>query len=142
MGRLSQAISRLAAEAIVVAENIHKEYKLKKANSLFLKNRVIFWFFLANFLTVFFNFFYIYLSLQTKEGLIPLHYNIYFGVDLLGSKDQIFKLPFVALFVLIINYFLAKTIYEQEKYLSYILVNVSLLVAVILFSAAIFILNI
>ena len=142
MSKLSRIISHLAAEGIMIAKSIYDEYKLKKVSLPFLRNRVVVYFSVLNFLAVGFNFFYIYLSLQTKEGLIPLHYNIYFGVDLIGKPDQILKLPFVAFFVFIINFILAKLIYTVEKYISYILVSVSLWVSIILMVATFFILSI
>ena len=71
--------------------------------------------------------------------LIALHYNIYFGIDLLGSRYQIFLLPILGLIFLIINFLLGLAIYRQEKILSYFLVGASSFAQIILSLAAIFI---
>ena len=71
--------------------------------------------------------------------LISLHYNIYFGIDLLGPWYQIFLLPALGLIFLVINFLIAAPVYRQEKILSYFLVGTSSLIQVIFGLAAIFI---
>jgi hypothetical protein len=43
---------------------------------------------------------------QVKEDLIILHYNIDFGVDLIGQPGKIFIIPFFGLFTLVFNFIL------------------------------------
>jgi len=78
---------------------------------------------------------------QTKEfsGLIPLHYNIYFGIDLLGPWYQFFLLPSLGLLFFIVNFIISLMIYSKEKVLSYFLVSASSFIQLIFILAAIFI---
>jgi len=43
---------------------------------------------------------------QVKEDLIILHYNVDFGVDLIGSPEKIFMIPALGSFALVFNFFL------------------------------------
>lgn len=69
---------------------------------------------------------------------LSLHYNIYFGVDLIGSWKRVFVFPSVGLVFLVINTFLVAWFYKKEKFLSYILglctplINAGILVALVL----------
>lgn len=56
-------------------------------------------------------FFWIYsfLIYQKATDIVPLHYNIYFGIDLYSKKIFLFTPAFVGLLILIIN------IYTMEK---------------------------
>ncbi|MFA5021467.1 MAG: hypothetical protein WC508_00085 [Patescibacteria group bacterium] len=53
---------------------------------------------------------------------IPLHYNIYYGIDLLGPWYQILLLPGLGLIFLVLNFGLASIFYRKEKIVSYFLV--------------------
>ena len=81
------------------------------------------------------------LAWQVKSfaKLISLHYNIYFGIDLLGHWYQIFLLPALGLFFLMINFLLGLVVYRKEKILSYFLAGASSLIQVIFILATIFI---
>jgi hypothetical protein len=46
---------------------------------------------------------------------IILHYNVYFGVDLIGSWWQIFMLPLMGALILVVNAFLAYIFFEQKE---------------------------
>lgn len=62
---------------------------------------------------------------------IILHYNVYFGVDMIGNWKEIFSLPSIGLFLLILNSFLALFFYEKkEKIASYILLIASVMVQI------------
>lgn len=43
---------------------------------------------------------------QVKEDVIILHYNVDFGVDLIGRPDRIFMIPALGSFVLVFNFLL------------------------------------
>lgn len=76
------------------------------------------------------------LKVQKVDGLIPLHYNIYLGIDYMGEWYKIFMIPIFGLVVLLFNLFLSSLIYFNDKFITYILLSVSLLVQVILFLAS------
>jgi hypothetical protein len=61
--------------------------------------------------------------LRPREALTVLHYNVYFGVDLLGAWWQTLILPGVALVFVLMNLFLASRFYmiQQERIAAYLL---------------------
>jgi hypothetical protein len=81
---------------------------------------------------------WILLGWQVKSfpELIPLHYNIYYGIDLYGSWNEIFILPAAGLIILLVNYPAAFFLYNKHKILSYFLVGAGFLLTVYLFLAA------
>ncbi len=91
-------------------------------------------------INAFFWFVVWYLTLSF-ENTIPLHYNIYFGVDILGDKKEIFKLPLIALLILIINFVLSFILYKQKKILSYFLILAGFLIQVFLLTAGLLIIS-
>ena len=59
---------------------------------------------------------------QPVDFPIILHYNVYFGVDILGDWKQVFTLPFLGIVLLVINVLLALFFYDnKERIASYIL---------------------
>ncbi|NQU77157.1 hypothetical protein HQ544_00495 [Candidatus Falkowbacteria bacterium] len=142
MSRLSRIVSKVAAEGILLGRRAYLEYKSAKTNSPFFKNRLVVWPLIINVALLILGFLYFFLKLVGREELIPLHYNIYFGVDLIGNKNNIFKLSFIGFLVFLINYFLAFLVYRREKLASYILIFVSLAVAAVLGLVGFLVLNI
>ncbi|MAF13962.1 MAG: hypothetical protein CMI53_03645 [Parcubacteria group bacterium] len=86
-------------------------------------------------------FLWIFLVWQVKSfpDLISLHYNIYFGIDLLGSKYQLFLLPVLGLIFFFINLLIGSMVYTKEKILSYFLSGASTLSQFIFLIAVAFI---
>lgn len=68
---------------------------------------------------------------------VPLHFNIIYGIDLLGGSNQLYQLPLVGLVSLILNSFLAKIFYPLEKVFSYFLTFAAAAIQLILLVAAI-----
>lgn len=73
---------------------------------------------------------------QNPERLLPLHYNIYFGVDFIGEWHKIFIIPALGFFFTIINFILADIIYVRDKVIGYFLAGESVFVQIILFLAS------
>lgn len=62
---------------------------------------------------------------------IILHYNVYFGVDIIGDWWQAYFLPLIALAIMSVNIVLAYSFYKkEERIISYILLLAGLLVQV------------
>ncbi len=76
------------------------------------------------------------LRIKPTDKLIPLHYNIYFGIDYLGKWHQIFTLPAAGFMILSINFILALFIYFKDRLIAYILIFASFLIQIILFLAS------
>ena len=79
--------------------------------------------------------------MPTAEGgqYIPLHYNIFFGVDKFGPWYMIFQLPLFGLLVIAINSFFSVRFFGREKALSIFLVVMALLVQLMLLAAMYFV---
>jgi len=60
-------------------------------------------------------------NLPEDQAFIPLHYNIYIGIDSYGIWQKIFILPGLGLLFAIINTIIAFLIYNKKKILSYFL---------------------
>lgn len=74
------------------------------------------------------------------EALVPLHYTIYFGVDLVGPWYQIFVPALFGLLALLINFSIILRIYEARRVLAYTYAGVTVFLELILLAAAFFIL--
>ncbi len=60
--------------------------------------------------------------IRPSKGLIILHYNVYFGVDLLGVWWQAYALPFLGGTLLLGHFFLARRFYmKSERIASYLM---------------------
>lgn len=64
---------------------------------------------------------------------IPLHYNIYFGIDLLGPWWYFFILPFAGFATLVINCILSILLYARERVAAYVLSITSCIVQIAFF---------
>ena len=78
-------------------------------------------------------------SFLTESGQIPLHYNIYFGIDSIGMWYKVFVIPLLGLFIILFNNVLAYTLYIKERLVSYTLVITQAVIHLVLLAAAIFI---
>jgi hypothetical protein len=78
------------------------------------------------------------INLPAEEAFIPLHYNIYLGVDLFGRWTRVFALPGIGLLFILVNTVLALFIYNRNEILSYLLTVSAAVIQVFLFVATIF----
>jgi len=67
---------------------------------------------------------------------MPLHYNIYFGIDLYGPWYRIFAMPLSGLAIGLVNFITGSLIYRRDKNLSYFLVFTSTFCELLLALAA------
>lgn len=70
---------------------------------------------------------------------IPLHYNIYFGIDRFGPWYEMFVPAAVGLFILVVNIVVASRYFRSERLLSLFLCWLTVLFEAIIFSATFFI---
>src|SRR4030042_1891246 len=84
--------------------------------NFFLKDKII----IANLIAslIFLLLFKIGFKFNSSSQLF-LHYNIYFGIDWIGSWYKIYIYPFAGLLIFIINFLLAIYFYENTKITSY-----------------------
>jgi len=99
-------------------------------------------YFLANFIiSAFLNltaWFFLYVNFKPQSQPIILHYNIFFGIDLIGSWFNIYFIPLFALTCGFINFTLSVIIYTRAKILSYLLIHTSSLIQILILLAVIF----
>jgi hypothetical protein len=79
--------------------------------------------------------------LRETRGILPLHYNIYFGIDFVGEWYKIFIVPATGIFFIIINFLVADMVYLRDKVVSYFLAGAGLFIQVILGLAALTIIS-
>ena len=68
-----------------------------------------------------FIWFYILLNIKPSVGRVFLHYNIVFGVDLLGQWWKIFYLPLGGLVIILINFIISFLLYKRDRFFSWLL---------------------
>ncbi|MFA5871351.1 MAG: hypothetical protein WC858_01385 [Parcubacteria group bacterium] len=62
----------------------------------------------------------LFITIEPTDRDIILHYNIYFGVDAIGSWKNVFFMPGLALALLLINLVLSRFFYYKERLLAYL----------------------
>lgn len=81
-------------------------------------------------------------NLEPTAELIPFHYNIYLGIDLIKPWWYLFELPLISLIILLTNFGLAFIIYKHNRLLTHFLIFTSLVIQCILWWAGILIVNV
>ncbi len=71
--------------------------------------------------------------------LLALHYNVFFGVDLLGSWYQALALPGLGLVMFFANMLFARQVWEREHLLSFLFATGTIIAELALFVAVVFI---
>ncbi len=74
---------------------------------------------------------FLHARLVPQTEAMPIHYTIYFGIDLLGPWWYVYILPAAGLLVVLVNAVLAVVLYKQERPVSFFLAVSGLLVQVI-----------
>ncbi|PJA86655.1 MAG: hypothetical protein CO141_03605 [Candidatus Moranbacteria bacterium CG_4_9_14_3_um_filter_42_9] len=68
---------------------------------------------------------------------IIIHYNVFFGVDMVGNYKLVFVLPLIGLALFLINFFLSIYFYRRkERIASYLLLMTALMIQLSLFVSA------
>ena len=71
-------------------------------------------------------------KIRMTSDLVVLHYNIDFGINLIGSPLQIYTLPLIGLIFFIVNVFLVFAVQKEGRFLIHALFLTSFLVNVFL----------
>jgi len=75
--------------------------------------------------------------LEPSEYPVPLHFNIYFGIDVIDKWSQAFLIPGIGLVVIFLNLILSYLVFSKEKFIAHFLLASSLFVQILLFLAGI-----
>ncbi len=99
-------------------------------------------FFRVNFfLSIIFNFLiwavvaWKFIPLVTPGEPLPLHFNIYFGIDFIGEWYKLLFIPLLGIIFIFTNFILADIAYLRDKIVSYFLIGASVFAQIILFLA-------
>ncbi len=89
--------------------------ELRSIFSFFYVKMYLLFFVIINSINWFFSY-YIFTNIlpETRE-LIALHYNVEFGVNLIGHARNVFILPALGLFIIFINFLLLLSIYKLKN---------------------------
>ena len=95
----------------------------------YFKNHIIIWLLILGFITNLINWIILRIWVKSVDFSIILHYNVYFGVDLIGDYQQVYVLPTIGLILLCINCILSLYFYQQkERIASYVLLLAMLMI--------------
>jgi hypothetical protein len=99
-----------------------KKLKLFFKERDFFQNKLVVWLLAVNFILTLINFLLISFFLPRVDTGIILHYNVYFGVDVVGSWKRAFFMPTLGLAILVVNSLFAAFFYKnKERVASYVL---------------------
>lgn len=74
---------------------------------------------------------YLLINIKPQTNPIFLHYNIYFGVDLIGDWYRIYQIPLIGIIIYFVNLYLSYILYKKGKVISRFLIGVTVFIQVI-----------
>ena len=84
----------------------------------YLRDRWILASFLASLALLLFQWWYTISRIRPTNELLFLHYNILFGVDLIGEWWKIYLIPLIASILALFNFGLSYFFYQQDRVIS------------------------
>lgn len=81
----------------------------------FFRSGLVQWMLIASFALNALNWGLIIFYIRPVDFPIILHYNVYFGVDIIGSWWQVYFLPLIGLLILSVNSLLGYLFYQQKE---------------------------
>lgn len=81
---------------------------------------------------------WLWMQFRIPQGSYPfiLHYNIYFGQDLLGPRYLLFQIPLLGLAVLGVNLLLASSLFEKSRSYAWLVLGTTLVIEMIILYAS------
>lgn len=78
-----------------------------------------------------------YINVNVSQNLVVLHYNVDFGIDLIGEVKRIFIIPVFSLIIIFVNVFLLFNFLRRKdfKFISHLLLAAGLVANLFLFIA-------
>lgn len=80
----------------------------------FFKSSLVHWALIASLLLNILNWIALAYFIRPVDFPITLHYNVYFGVDIIGAWWQVYFLPAIGLLLLLVNTALGYFFYQQK----------------------------
>lgn len=78
----------------------------------------------------------LYLRIKPSQYPIPLHFNVYFGIDVIDKWQNIFVMPALGLLFTFINFIIGGMTFKHERIISYLLNSISLFLQILLILGA------
>lgn len=110
----------------------------------YFRSYIVIWLIVLSFMSNFANWISIKIFIKPVNFPIILHYNVYFGVDMVGNRDRAYILPAIGLFLLLVNLLLSIYFYKRgERIASYLLLMAGLMsqLSLIIASVGIVVIN-
>lgn len=103
---------------------------LKEKIKIFFSKKVIYWLTVLTLSVNFYLWYLIYNFVDFGKEFHVLHYNVYFGIDLIDSPQKLLSIPFLGILILLVNLFLSYIVYifKKEFIIPYFLLTTSLFV--------------
>ena len=103
----------------------------------YFRSHIILWLLVFIFLANLTNWVLLKIFIKPIDFPIILHYNVYFGVDMMGNWKQVYFLPALGLILFVFNLLLSLYFYkEKDRIASYTLMIASLMVQLSLLVAS------
>jgi hypothetical protein len=104
----------------------------------FFRSQIVIWLLALSLVANLADWISLWLFIKPVDFPIILHYNVYFGVDMLGNWKQVFILPLLGLILFTINFCFSLYFYHQkERIASHILLMATLMLQLSLIVASI-----
>lgn len=110
----------------------------------YFKGNIVRWLLFLSVMSNLINWIILKIFIDPVDLPIILHYNVYFGVDMLGNWKSVFILPGIGLVLFFINALLSINFYQKkERIASYLLLIATLMIqlSLIVASASLIIIN-
>jgi hypothetical protein len=104
----------------------------------YFKSHIVIWLLILSLVANMIDWLILKIWIKPVDFPIILHYNVYFGVDLIGDYRQVFVLPLIGLILFVVNLILSLYFYKQkERISSYMLMIASLMIQLSLIVASV-----
>lgn len=111
---------------ILGGDNLEKKLSLKEKirhffGQEFFRSGLVHWILIGSFFVNLLNWAMLAYFIRPVDFLIILHYNVYFGVDILGNWQEVFFLPGTGTFFWVVNFILSYFFYlKKERVATYL----------------------
>ncbi|MCG2695639.1 hypothetical protein L6248_01760 [Candidatus Parcubacteria bacterium] len=77
----------------------------------------------------------LFINKNVSQKLVFLHYNVNFGVDLIGDVSRVYVIPLLGLVIIVVNFILLTFIHKHSKFIVHLLLGAALMANLFLLAA-------